>query len=72
MVEFDGIWLDKNEATNLCNGVCAEKQRILNSMQDKLYYTPSGRSLEDKSLPIDIKHYSGQTQLDSHNYYGSQ
>ncbi len=41
-------------------------------MQDKLYYTPSGRSLEDKSLPIDIKHYSGQTQLDSHNYYGSQ
>jgi alpha-glucosidase (family GH31 glycosyl hydrolase) len=71
MMEFDGIWLDRNEPSNICNGACIENQRISNSMQDQFYYTPTGRSLETKSLPVDLKHANGYTQLDSHNYYGS-
>ena len=72
MVEFDGLWLDMNEATNFCNGPCVEKQRILSSMQNKFYYTPSGRSLDEISLPSELKHHNGYTQLDAHNYYGTQ
>jgi alpha-glucosidase (family GH31 glycosyl hydrolase) len=71
MVEFDGLWLDMNEFSNFCNGPCVEKQRVLDTMQNKFFYTPSGRSLEDRSLPIDLKHYNGYTQLDAHNYYGT-
>jgi len=71
MVEFDGLWLDMNEPSNFCNGPCVEKQRVLDTMQNNLFYTPSGRDLESKTLPIDLKHYNGYSQLDAHNYYGS-
>jgi alpha-glucosidase (family GH31 glycosyl hydrolase) len=40
-------------------------------MQNNFYYTPSGRDLESRTLPIDLKHYNGYTQLDAHNYFGS-
>jgi hypothetical protein len=40
-------------------------------MQNSFYYTPSGRSLEERSLPVDLKHYNGYTQLDTHNYFGT-
>ena len=38
---------------------------------DQLIYTPTGRSLEAKSLPVDLVHEGGRTQLDAHNYYGA-
>lgn len=45
-VEFDGLWLDMNEAANFCQGVCLESQRTSMSDADYLTYTPTGRSLE--------------------------
>ena len=71
LVEFDGLWLDMNEPSNFCNGPCVEKQRVVDTMQNDFYYTPSGRDLESRTIPIDLKHYNGYTQLDAHNYFGS-
>lgn len=61
-----------NEAANFCNGPCHERQKALSSELDKLIYMPTGRDLQTKALPIDIKHFNNFTQLDAHSYYGSQ
>ena len=61
-----------NEAANFCKGACLERQRTAESMADMFYYTPTGRSLESKSLPIDVEHANSMyTQLDTHNYFGA-
>jgi len=70
-VEFDGLWLDMNEAANFCQGSCLERQKAEKSDADLLSYTPTGRSLEFKSLPLDIVHANGMTSLDTHNIYGA-
>ena len=71
-VHFDGLWLDMNEAANFCNGACLERQKTNESMADMFYYTPTGRSLESKSLPLDTVHANSKfTQLDTHNYFGA-
>ena len=72
LVWFDGLWLDMNEAANFCNGPCHERHISKYSELDHLVYTPTGKNLEHKSLPIDILHYNGFTQLDAHSYYGTQ
>lgn len=42
------------------------------SVADMFYYTPTGRNLEMKSLPIDTEHANSKyRQLDTHNYYGA-
>ena len=69
---FSGLWLDMNEAANFCKGACLERQKSSESMADMFYYTPTGRSLESKSLPIDVEHANNMyTQLDTHNYFGA-
>jgi lysosomal alpha-glucosidase len=70
-VAFDGLWLDMNEAANFCDGACVDSQRTDKSDADFLRYTPTGRSLERKSLPLDIEHYNKMTTLDTHNIYGA-
>jgi len=71
LVPFDGLWLDMNEAANFCNGACLNRQKVSDSALDQLIYTPTGRSLEAHSLPVDLVHYDGRTQLDAHNIYGA-
>lgn len=61
-----------NEAANFCNGACHDRQKSAKSLNDKLIYTPTGRDLEYKSLPVDIMHSNGMSQLDTHSYYGTQ
>ena len=46
-LQFDGVWLDLNEATNFCNGYCIPSERPLDSLRNKPYYVPGWRDLED-------------------------
>lgn len=58
-----------NEASNFCNGYCYD-QSVNNPVQYKLRYTPTGRSLEDKSIPLDGYHANDALELDVHNLFG--
>jgi len=70
-VKFDGLWLDMNEASNFCNGVCYESQMAANPVKNKLPYIPTGRDLEMKSITLDAKHANGYTELDVHSLFGA-
>ena len=71
-INFDGIWLDMNEADNFyCNGPCYGKfkspltlysidyQTPSRSMEEDLFYIPGGRTLEEKGIGLGAKHYGG-------------
>ena len=45
-----------NEASNFCNGVCYKNQSAAAPQKHKLAYTPTGRELETKSMPLDAYH----------------
>lgn len=68
-LEFDGLWLDENEATNFCNGYCIPSERPTNSLRNKPYYVPGWRDLEDKALGVDGLHYNGLHEYDVHNLF---
>lgn len=72
LIHFDGIWEDMNEASNFCNGPCYPGQKAASPVKYQLKYTPTGRDLEVKSMSMDATHANGFTQLDTHNYYGTQ
>ena len=69
---FDGLWHDMNEVANFCQGTCYDKQKPVTPVKTKLKYIPTGRDLEDKTIPLDTTHANGLTQLDTHNIYGTQ
>lgn len=53
LVPFDGVWVDKNEASQFCDGECEKKQHFLvEDPVDKygLIYEPGMRLLIQKSL----------------------
>ena len=33
-------------------------------------YIPTGRDLEEKSIPLDGKHIGGQLEIDTHRLFG--
>lgn len=73
-LNFDGIWIDMNEATNFCNGYCIPSERPVDSLRNKPYYVPGWRDLEDKALGVDGLHpkvWNGQDlhEYDVHNMY---
>jgi alpha-glucosidase (family GH31 glycosyl hydrolase) len=70
-IEFDGLWLDMNEASNFCTGACYESQKAKSPLFYNLPYVPSGRDLEEKSLALDGLHYGNVTELDAHSLFGS-
>jgi len=70
-VEFSGLWLDMNEASNFCTGYCYWDQKSDHPVQQNLKYIPSGRNLEDKSIALDAVHYDGSLELDAHSLYGA-
>lgn len=70
-VAFDGLWLDMNEASNFCVGVCYQSQMSTNPVKFKLPYVPTGRDLEEKSITLDAIHAGGVTELDAHSLFGS-
>jgi hypothetical protein len=70
-IAFDGLWQDMNEASNFCNGACYRYQTADKPIKYNLPYTPTGRDLETKSMPLDTQHKNGLLQLDTHSYYGT-
>ena len=68
-IPFDGLWLDKNEATNMCNGACYPEQKAADPEVAHLNYLPTGRSLEDGSISLDAVHADGTTELDAHSSF---
>lgn len=69
-LQFDGLWLDMNEISNFCNGVCQENQKIDYPVKNKLPYTPSSSDLEWHTVSLDAYHQNNNTQLDTHSLYG--
>ena len=50
-IEFDGLWLDMNEASNfMCVGACKASQIPEDNMKYKLPYVPGNRDIETKSI----------------------
>jgi len=61
-----------NEASNFCNGYCLDSQRPAQPEKYRLAYTPTGRDLEEKSMPLDAWHPSiNRSQLDTHSLFGT-
>lgn len=65
-----------NEASNFCNGICYTNQAAEEPSRHKIPYTPTGRNLETKSMPLDAYHSSGPidknvTELDAHSLFGT-
>lgn len=75
-VEFDGIWLDMNEASSNCNGYCYPSERPQNAIKYQLPYWPGARDLEVSALGLDSL-YTGvpdlnggfRTELDVRSMY---
>lgn len=60
-LNFSGFWLDMNEATNFCDGVCYDSEAAMYPVKTKLEYIPTGRDLESESISLDAKHSNGYT-----------
>lgn len=52
-IQFDGLWLDMNEASNFCVGACYQRQVPAKPVKTMLKYIPTGRDLEVQSMPLD-------------------
>lgn len=74
-VSFDGLWLDMNEASNFCNGVCYPDQHLEDSQVYKLPYVPTGRDIEIKSINMDAVHMPAEggevAELDAHSTFST-
>lgn len=64
LVEFDGIWIDMNEASNFCNGECESQKTLrLTSKMDPEFtqYVPGGRDPRTKCISKSAYHYNQKT-----------
>jgi alpha-glucosidase (family GH31 glycosyl hydrolase) len=52
-VQFDGIWLDMNEASSTCTGYCYDSERPRDAVKYELPYWPGARDLEVQALGLD-------------------
>jgi hypothetical protein len=55
-----------NEASNFCTGTCYRDQMAAHPKKHMIPYTPTGRNLEHKSMPLDAYHATDPDDLDVH------
>lgn len=70
-IGFDGIWLDMNEVSNFCDGVCYDDQTADSPIINKLTYIPTGRNIQESSLLLDAVHDGGVLELDVHSLFST-
>jgi alpha-glucosidase len=70
-VDFDGIWEDMNEATNFCSGSCDPAQDMKTPLKTLTKYTPTGKDLEEHSIPLNARHQNGYSEFDTHGLFGT-
>lgn len=68
-IDFDGIWIDMNEATTHCNGYMIASERPKNSLRNMAFYVPGQRDLEEAAIGVDGRHYNGLKEFDAHNTF---
>ena len=68
-IDFDGIWLDMNEAENFCNGPCYTSQVAPDNILNNAPYWPTGRDLNSKIIDVNALHHDGSTELEAHNMW---
>lgn len=69
-LDFDGLCLNGNEASNYCDGLCYADEAPLSKAKHKLPYVPTDQDLEKNSLSLDATHANNKNQLDTHSLYG--
>ena len=69
-VEFDGLWLDMNEASSFCDGECPQYYES-KEVRPELLYVPGNHSLEDQVLPLSAYHYNGIKEYNAHSLWGT-
>jgi alpha-glucosidase (family GH31 glycosyl hydrolase) len=70
-VDFDGIWLDMNEASSFCDGECSFTSTSL--PPPDLPFVPGNHSLQDQLLPLRAQHYGGSdfSEFNTHALFGT-
>lgn len=76
-VKFDGLWLDMNEPSNFCDGECPDgiHYQYYNfplDFYDDLYYNPTHRALEHRTISMEALHKGEkpQPEFNYHSLYG--
>ena len=57
-VSFSGIWLDMNEISNMCDGLCniPTGTAVVDYSKD-IPYTPGGGNIEKSTISLNSTHY---------------
>ena len=86
MADLDGVWIDKNECANLCDGFCPEELEkskpvyYRNMTSGKTFnprkppYNINNRCheapLSTGTLPVEATYHGGIIEYNAHNLYG--
>jgi alpha-glucosidase (family GH31 glycosyl hydrolase) len=76
-INFDAIWLDMNEPSSFCDGECPDQMTYHYyyfplDYYDDLYYNPTHRPLEARTISMEALHYGDPklaTEFNYHNMY---
>jgi alpha-glucosidase (family GH31 glycosyl hydrolase) len=70
-VPFSGIWLDMNEVSNMCDGLCSPptEPAAIDYSKD-IPYTPGGGNIEQETIALNSTHYGRVLEANVHPLFG--